>query len=62
MLNIPALKEFAESPNYRARIVREVAETQRQLAKEMGYSLDLRDDQRVGFLRAHIAKLEAVIA
>lgn len=51
MLNIPMLKEFTESPNYRARIQRELAAVE---AKMQGHPSES--------LRAQRDRLAAVLA
>ena len=44
------------------RVIEALAETNRLLNKEMGYSADMRDQDRIAFYQGHIAKLTEMLA
>jgi hypothetical protein len=50
MLNIPTLKEFAESPNYRARIMSELAAVEAKLQGQPSESLRAQRDRLAAVL------------
>jgi hypothetical protein len=44
------------------RVQQSIQETQQKLDKELAYRADLQDEKMVTFYRAHIAKLESMLA